>query len=86
METVEHSARIMAVAEMLGGASVLPREEVRKLIDARGRYGFVSRSGAAPGCPVAAEDLPPQSHEKFWVTRDELVALVEEALRQKGLA
>jgi len=91
METVEHSARIMAVAEMLGGASVLPREEVQKLIDARGRYGFQSKAGAVPGCPVAAEDLPSptgakSTGEKFWVTRDELVALVEEALRQKGLA
>ena len=89
VETVEHSARIMLVAEMLGGANVLPRDEVQKLIEARGRYGFATRNEGAPGCPVAAEDVPPVgssgSPERFYVTRDELVALVDEALRhQKG--
>lgn len=57
METVEHTARIALVAEMLGGAKVLPRQEVAKLFDSRSRYGIVSKSSAKPGCPVAAEDL-----------------------------
>ena len=90
METVEHSSRITLVAELLGGPNVLPRGEVQKLIDARGRYGFASKNEGAPGCPVAAEDLPlastNTSQERFYVTRDELVALVDEALRQKGRA
>jgi L-fuculose-phosphate aldolase len=86
METVEHSSRITLVAELLGGPKVLPREEVQKLIDARGRYGFVSKTGAQPGCPVAAEDVTPAGTpaERFYVTRDELVALVDEALRLKS--
>src|SRR6185436_16502476 len=33
METVEHFARISFVAEMLGGATLLPKQEVDKLVD-----------------------------------------------------
>ncbi len=82
METVEHFARINLVAELLGGANVLPREEVGKLFDSRTRYGVKARAGAEPGCPVVAED-PPEAggEERFYVTRSELVALVDEALR-----
>ncbi|MFB3829495.1 MAG: class II aldolase/adducin family protein, partial [Bryobacteraceae bacterium] len=39
METVEHFARISLVAELLGGAKVLPRVEVDKLFESRTRYG-----------------------------------------------
>jgi L-fuculose-phosphate aldolase len=85
METVEHFARISLVAELLGGANVLPKTEVDKLLDARGRYGIKSRAGAQPDCPVVAEDLP-QNGDKFFVTREELIALVDEALKARGLA
>ncbi|HUJ21788.1 MAG TPA: class II aldolase/adducin family protein [Bryobacteraceae bacterium] len=85
METVEHFARIAFVAELLGGANVLPKTEVNKLFDARSRYGIKSRAGVEPGCPVVAEDLGPDG-ERFLVTRDELVALVDEALRSRGIA
>jgi L-fuculose-phosphate aldolase len=84
METVEHFARIALVAELLGGANVLPKTEVNKLLDSRSRYGIKSRAGAEPGCPVSAEDLS-QDGERFFVTRDELVALVDEALRARGV-
>jgi L-fuculose-phosphate aldolase len=57
METVEHFARITFVAEMLGGARPLPREEVEKLFAARARYNVKSRTGMEPGMPVVAEDL-----------------------------
>ena len=93
METVEHYARIALVAELLGGPTVLPREEVGKLFDSRTRYGVKAKAGAVPGCPVVAEDVgsgggAPYSNgnQKFEVTRDELVALVEEALRARGIA
>lgn len=84
METVEHYARIALVAELLGGPTVLPREEVRKLLDSRARYGVKAQVSGEPGCPVPAEDAA--GGEKFTVTRDELVALVEEALRARGVA
>jgi L-fuculose-phosphate aldolase len=84
METVEHYARISLVAELLGGATILPREEVSKLFDSRTRYGVKARTGAEPGCPVVAEDSGPG--ERFVVTRQDLIALVDEALRARGLA
>jgi L-fuculose-phosphate aldolase len=86
METVEHFARINLVAELLGGPTVLPKSEVDKLFDARSRYGVKARVGAVPGCPVTAEDIAQPGPDKFVVTREELTALVEEALRARGLA
>jgi L-fuculose-phosphate aldolase len=80
METVEHFARINLVAELLGGPNVLPRDEVNKLLDSRTRYGVKSRSGGEPGCPVVAEDV---GKDRFWVTREELVSLVDEALKAR---
>ena len=57
MEMVEHFARITFVAEMLGGARCLPREEVEKLFAARARYNVNSRASMQPGLPLVAEDL-----------------------------
>ena len=37
-----------------------------------------------PGCPIVAEDVG-QSEERFQVTRQELIALVDEALRARGV-
>jgi L-fuculose-phosphate aldolase len=82
METLEHIARITLVAELLGGPKVLPRVEVDKLLDSRSRYGIKSRSGAEPGCPIAAEEV--ESSGRYWVTREELIALVDEAVRARG--
>jgi len=82
METVEHSARITLVAELLGGPKLLPREEVDKLFDARARYGIASRNTAGPGCPVVADEAP-ATGERFYVTREELIALVDEALKAR---
>jgi L-fuculose-phosphate aldolase len=83
METMEHFARISLVAELLGGANVLPKVEVDKLFDSRTRYGVKARSGAEPGCPVVAEDLGDQ--DRYYVTREELIGLVDEALRARGI-
>lgn len=57
MEIVEHFARITFVAEMLGGARALPREEVEKLFASRARYNVTSRARMEPGMPLVAEDL-----------------------------
>jgi L-fuculose-phosphate aldolase len=85
METIEHFARITFVAEMLGGPTVLPKVEVDKLFDSRTRYGVKARAGAEPGCPVPAEGYG-QGAERITVTRDELIALVEEAVKARGLS
>ena len=109
METMEHFARINLVAELLGGAKVLPRGEVDKLLDARTRYGVKAKVSGEPGCPLAAEEVgagatfcsvadevaagaasrggaPASGEEKFYVTRSELIGLVDEALKARGLA
>ena len=83
METVEHSSRITLVAELLGGAKLLPREEVDKLFEARTRYGIASRNAAAPGCPIVADEVPNEGG-RFYVTREELIALVDEALKARA--
>jgi L-fuculose-phosphate aldolase len=83
METVEHSARIQLVAELLGGPNVLPRAEVNKLLESRGRYGVKARTTGEPNCPVVAEEY---GDERVTVTRAELIGLVDEALRARGLA
>ena len=88
METVEHTARIILNAEMLGGAKVLPRVEVDKLLDSRARYGVTSKGGFEPGCPVAAgesfcDGISTPTEERFEFTRSELIALVNEALRMR---
>jgi L-fuculose-phosphate aldolase len=84
METVEHFARIALVAELLGGPKVLPKTEVDKLLDSRTRYGVKPPAGAERGCPVVAEDLV-QNGDRFLMTRDDLIALVDEALKARGL-
>ncbi len=87
METVEHFARINFVADMLGGAKPLPRVEVDKLFDSRTRYGVRSKATPVPGCPTVAEDysgaFAGDSEERYWVTRQELVELVEQAVRAR---
>jgi hypothetical protein len=40
------------------------------------------RSGGVAGCPVAAEDAG--GSERIEVTREELIELVEQALRARG--
>jgi len=57
MEMVEHFARITFVAEMMGGAKPLPREEVERLFAARSRYNVNSKASMEPGMPLVAEDV-----------------------------
>ena len=95
METMEHFARIHLVAELLGGPKVLPRPEVDKLLDSRTRYGVKAKVSGEPGCPVAADDTnagpactlaAPRGEERYYVTRSELIGLVDEALKARGIA
>ena len=78
METVEHFARITLVAELLGGARPLPRDEVQKLFDSRTRYGVKSNAPFEPGAPLAAEDLA-------LPDRSDILSLIDEALRSRGI-
>jgi L-fuculose-phosphate aldolase len=84
METMEHFARITLVAELLGGARVLPRVEVQKLFDARARYKVKSRNHLEPGSPMTAEDMP-EPNEQLEMTREQLLAIIDEALKVRGV-
>jgi hypothetical protein len=71
---------------------------VDKLLDSRTRYGVKAKSSGEPNCPVAAEDVgsgscggssgtaPRGQEEHFYVSRSELVQMVEDALKARGLA
>jgi L-fuculose-phosphate aldolase len=99
MDTVEHFARITLVAELLGGPRALPRVEIEKLFAARARYGVKSRNRFEPGSPLAAEDMPEKDlreqhssergsaapEERISFTREQLLALIDEALRVRGV-
>ncbi len=84
MEIVEHFARITLVAELLGGAKALPRVEVQKLFDSRARYKVKSRNHFEPGAPLTAEDMPEPS-DKIEMTREQLLAIIDEALKVRGV-
>ncbi len=97
METVEHFAQIALVTHLLGRQQLLTQDEVGKLIDARERYGISGPAKDTPGCPVSAGAAAPPAREsarpaaadhgvanKITVTREELAAIVEDALRQSG--
>ena len=83
METVEHFARITLVAEFLGGPKILPQNEVNRLLASRSRYGVKRPPGAEAGCPLAAEDVTESRTERMPLTRDELLSLIDEALRAR---
>jgi L-fuculose-phosphate aldolase len=93
METVEHFARISLVTEMLGRQVLLTSAEVEKLMQARQRYfGLESAPSAGPSCPVVSDAPPaplPQANQpgaRFYVTREELLALVDDLLKSRALA
>jgi L-fuculose-phosphate aldolase len=80
METTEHFARVALVTELLGKQVLLSGEDVEKLLAARVRYGSTAAAPAGPECPVTAEGVV-ASGERISVTREELEALIEEAVR-----
>lgn len=64
METLEHFARILFVARRLGGANVLNREQVDKLLRIRERLGIRGPDpacvvGQAPSAPAASTSQIP---------------------------
>jgi L-fuculose-phosphate aldolase len=78
METVEHFAQVSLVTELLGKQALLSGRDVEKLLAARVRYGSSTASQVAPECPVTSETGGP---DRVSLTRQELEALIEEALR-----
>lgn len=83
LETLEHFAQVSLMTEMLGKQVLLSGRDVEKLLVARQRYGTTTASTVIPGCPVTSDDAAEsaQRPERISVTREELEALIEEAVR-----
>ncbi|MDZ7314873.1 MAG: class II aldolase/adducin family protein [candidate division KSB1 bacterium] len=97
METLEHFAHISFVAHQLGHVNVLPKEEVKSLLEARKRYGVSVTAGCLTcdtpgntsceiyqGASALKEEkaaLKPTSGGE--IDREALVRLVTEAVLKK---
>jgi L-fuculose-phosphate aldolase len=84
MEVVEHFAEISLISRLLGGERLLPRSEVSRLLSLRqGVYGIEGPPGGE-SCPVPAEAADGGSRELIQLSREELVALISDAIRAVG--
>ncbi len=82
METVEHFARVSLVTELLGKQVLLSSGDVEKLLAARAHYGTTTAAQVGPECPVTSEAVEPAAAgNRVSLTREELEALIDEAVR-----
>src|SRR5215470_14779670 len=81
METIEHFAKITLAAELAGTPRLLSSREVAKLIAARTRYFVVPPPGGGADLPMTC-DSPGSPGESVTLTRNELDALIDEAVRK----
>ena len=79
METTEHYAWVTLVTEVLGKQLLLSSSDVEKLFVARARYGLQSVSCTMPEKLITSESA---GTDRITITRRELDALVEEAVRK----
>jgi L-fuculose-phosphate aldolase len=84
METVEHFANVSLTTELLGKQVLLSGRDVEKLLAARVRYGTTTAATVTPGCPVTSDTVgsTDDEPERISVTREELEALIEDAVRK----
>src|SRR6202163_1296597 len=81
METVEHFAQVSLASELLGKQVLLSGRDVEKLLAARVRYGTTTAAPVTTDCPVTSDNAGKGS-ERISVTRQELDALIDEAVRK----
>ncbi|HXM92699.1 MAG TPA: class II aldolase/adducin family protein [Candidatus Dormibacteraeota bacterium] len=81
METIEHFAKITLAAETAGDPRLLSSREVAKLMAARSRYYVAPPPGGGAELPVTS-DSADSSSEHVSLTRSELGALIDEAVRK----
>src|SRR3984885_3399617 len=84
METVEHFAQVSLTTELLGKQVLLSWRGVEKLLAARAPYGTTTASTVNPVCPITCDSAgnAADKPERISVTREELEALIEEAVRK----
>jgi L-fuculose-phosphate aldolase len=85
LESLEHTAQIIALTRLLGGGPPLPPEQVAKLIQTRSAWGF-ARPGDAEAfcqacgvCHLPGDHHPPPAAES---DEDRLVRLIADRVRQ----
>lgn len=81
MEIIEHSAKITLAAEMAGEPTLLSSREVAKLMAARPRYFVSPPPGGGAELPITC-DSGEISGDQVTLSRDELDALIDEAVRK----
>lgn len=81
METIEHFAKIVLAAELAGSPVLLSSREVAKLMAARSRYFVNPPPGGGAELPETSDGGEP-SGSRVTLTRDELEALIDEAVRK----
>lgn len=62
LEVLEHTAKIVALARMLGGGAALPPDQVLKLLEARKAGGFARPEDAEDFCRHCGVCHPPGEH------------------------
>jgi L-fuculose-phosphate aldolase len=84
METVEHFAQVSLTTELLGKQVLLSGRDVEKLLAARARYGTKTAATVSADCPVTSDrdGSAASGPERISITREELQALIEEAVRK----
>lgn len=79
METAEHFARVSLVTELLGKQVLLSGKDVEKLLAIRSR--FSPQRPSAPGLVTSESES-----ERITLTRDELDALIKEAIENDRMS
>ena len=91
LETLEHTAKIIALTRLLGGGPALPPEQVSKLLGARQALGFARPGDAEEFCLACGVCHPdgehrPRAHQTVWDDaaaggEDQLVHAIAERVR-----
>jgi L-fuculose-phosphate aldolase len=81
MEIVEHFAKITLASRLAGEPQLLSTREVAKLMAARARYQVTPPPGGGAELPETC-DTGESTTEEITLTRSELDALVDEAVRK----
>jgi len=93
LETLEHTAKIIALTRLLGGGPSLPPDQVTKLLSARQTLGLARPNDAEEFCLACGVCHPDGQHQPRAQTRvwddqaagdeDQLVRVIAERVRQE---
>lgn len=98
LETLEHTAKIAILSRALGGASDLPKDAIRKLINIREKAGYLTEAARCQSCGYLGDtgiacghdeitSFTPETSKtngaKFSFTREELIELLSQAANGK---